>query len=100
MSAQPKYSYAQVKNQFEAIREIAREAAIEGLPVLLTNSRGMAISKETVTLSGMDLQVEAALKRWEQAGARRVAWDWGRSEVSIDLTPSALSFRFGIETIR
>ncbi|MGI9281659.1 MAG: hypothetical protein ACR2PX_18795 [Endozoicomonas sp.] len=76
MTAQPKLTYSLVKNRYEALRQVAREATHEGLPTVLINKRSMAIQKDTISLEGFTFKSQHELKKWELHGLRRVAWDW------------------------
>ena len=76
MSAQSKPTYTQVKSKFAQMRQTALEAAHETLPPVLSNKRGMAITKSEISLDGFTFKGQHELKRWENSDFRRVAWNW------------------------
>lgn len=76
MTANPKPTYTQVKNQYESLREFAREVAYEQLAPVMTNKQGKAVLKSAISLDGLTFDCQRVLRKWEKTGLRSVAWDW------------------------
>lgn len=76
MAAEQKPTYTQVKCLYASLRQTSLEAAQESLPPVLRNKRGMAIVKDSISLDQFTFKSQHELKRWENSGLRRVAWDW------------------------
>ncbi|WP_339065788.1 hypothetical protein [Teredinibacter turnerae] len=76
MTAAQKTSYNQVKCLYASLRQTSLEAAHDGLPPVLRNKRGVAIIKNSIFLDQFTFKSQLELKRWENSGLRRVAWNW------------------------
>lgn len=76
MTAIKKIPYEQVKCLYASLRQASLDAAQEGLPPVLRNKRGVAIVKDAISLDQFTFKSQRELKRWENSGVRRVAWDW------------------------
>ena len=73
---QTKVTYSEVKERYEKLRLIARQAAHNSLKKVILNKRGQPIKKDDVSMQGFDMECIRALKRYEASPNRRVFWDW------------------------
>lgn len=76
MASKQQLHYSQVQSRYEALRNTAREVAHEGFPEVMSNKRGAAILKSHISLEGLTISCQRELRKWENSGSRRVAWDW------------------------
>ena len=76
MAVKQKRSYTEVKDYYEILRDEARIATHEELPVSLPNKKGGLIPRNLISLDGFTFDCQNQLRRWEVSGTRRVAWDW------------------------
>lgn len=76
MNTQPKPAFTPVTNKFESLREVARNATSESLAPVMSNKYGEAVLTSEVSLQGFNVNSQKELRRWENTGVRRVAWDW------------------------
>lgn len=74
MAAQKSYTVA--INEYESLREIARNTTFDLMQDILINKHGTAIQKNNISLRGLDLQTQIELAKWELTPARKVGWRW------------------------
>lgn len=87
MNQQQKPTYTEVKNRYEALRQVAREVAHDSLAPVLVGKSGQAVSKAHIELGGFDQKCEKALRVYQRSSHRRVSWDWDEVRKSYRSEP-------------
>lgn len=75
MSTQKKPTYNKVKSMAEQRKAIAYELAYEQLPHVLRGKKG-AVQKESISFQPLEMRALKELRKWENTGLRKAAWDW------------------------